>query len=118
MNGEVKVTMIANCQAKMKQIRQEKKSPSPASTAIPTVSVVKPLTELISSVIILVRIPGALFLLSNQPIFLRRMAANNFTRSVRVRFSPPRPKKYFCKYVERPIPKHRMTKYIVIMFRL
>lgn len=97
MNGEVIVTMIASCQAKMKQIRQEKKSPSPASTAIPTLSVVRPFTELISSVMMLVRIPGALFLLSNHPMFFLKMAAKSFTRRVKVRFSPPRPKKYFWR---------------------
>jgi hypothetical protein len=76
-------------------MRHEKKSPSPASTAIPTLSVVRPLTELISSVIMFVRIPGALFLLSNQPMFFLNIAANSLTRRVNVRFSPPRPKKYF-----------------------
>jgi hypothetical protein len=108
--------MIASCQAKMKQIRHEKKRPSPASTAMPTLSVVRPFTELMSSVTMFVRIPGALFLLSNQPMFFLRIAANNLTRRVNVKFSPPRPKKYFCRYVERPIPKQRITKYIVIIF--
>lgn len=61
--------MMASYQAKIKQIKQEKNKPNPASTAIPTLSVVKPLTELMSSVIMFVKIPGALFLLSNQPIF-------------------------------------------------
>lgn len=95
MNGDVKVTMMASCHAKIKQIRHEKKRPSPASTAIPTLSVVNPLTELMSSVIIFVKIPGALFLLSNQPIFFLRIEAKSLTLSVKVRFSPPRPKKYF-----------------------
>jgi len=97
INGEVRVTIIASCQAKIKQIRQEKNRPSPASTAMPTLSVVKPLTELMSSVIMFVKMPGARFLLSNHPIFFLKIAANNFTRNVKVRFSPPRPKKYFYK---------------------
>jgi len=70
MNGEVSVTTMPNYQAKMKQITHEKKSPNAASTAIPRLSVVSPLTAEISSVKILVRMPGALFLLSNQPICL------------------------------------------------
>ena len=70
MNGDVRVTTIPNYQAKIKQITHEKKSPSAASTAIPRLSVVSPLTAEISSVKILVRMPGALFLLSNQPICL------------------------------------------------
>ena len=72
MNGEVKVTTKPSCHEKMKQIKHEKKSPRPASIAIAKDSVVRPLTALISSVKILVRIPGARFLLSNQPICLCR----------------------------------------------
>ena len=68
INGEVTVTIIPSCQLKMKQIKHEKKRPKAASTAIPSDSVVKPLTAAISSVSIFVRIPGALFLLSNHPI--------------------------------------------------
>jgi len=82
IKGDVSVTTIASYQVKMKQIKQEKNSPNAASTAIPRLSVVSPLTELISSVKIFVNMPGARFLLSNQPICLWRYASNNFTLNV------------------------------------
>jgi hypothetical protein len=68
MNGDMIVTTRASCQQKMKQIRQLKNSPKAASTAIPRDSVVNPFTDEMSSVRILVKIPGALFLLSNHPM--------------------------------------------------
>lgn len=92
MNGLVKVTTNASLQAKIKQIRHEKNKPSAASTAMPRLSVVRPFTELMSSVIMFVRMPGALFLLSNQPMCLCNNASNNRTLNLNVRFSPPLPK--------------------------
>lgn len=70
INGDVKVTTNPSCHEKIKQIKHEKKRPSPASIAIAKDSVVKPLTALISSVKIFVKMPGARFLLSNHPICL------------------------------------------------
>lgn len=79
MNGDVRVTTMPSCQEKIKQIMHEKKRPRAASTAIPRLSVVSPFTAAISSVKILVRIPGALFLLSNHPICLDRYASKSLT---------------------------------------
>lgn len=78
IKGEVKVTTKASYHEKIKQIKHEKKSPSPASVAIANDSVVKPLTALISSVKMLVRMPGARFLLSNHSIGL----CNNDSKSL------------------------------------
>lgn len=79
INGEVNVTMKPNYQLKMKQMRQLKKRPRPASTAIASDSVVSPLIAEISSVKIFVKIPGARLLLSNQPIYLCKNDSNSFT---------------------------------------
>jgi len=70
MKGDKMVTTIASCQQKIKQIKLAKNRPKPASAAIPIDSVVRPLIALMSSVIMLVRMPGARFLLSNHPMFL------------------------------------------------
>jgi len=82
MKGDVMVTTIASCQQKIKQIKQLKNKPRPASVAIPRDSVVRPLTALMSSVIMLVRMPGARFLLSNHPMFLWRIASKSLTLKV------------------------------------
>jgi hypothetical protein len=74
INGDVIVTIIPSYHVKIKQITQEKNSPSAASVAIPRLSVVRPFTALMSSVNILVRMPGARFLLSNQPMCFDRYA--------------------------------------------
>ena len=74
MNGLVAETTNPSCHEKMKQIKHEKNRPRAASVAIPRLSVVKPFTALMSSVKIFVKIPGALFLLSNQPMCLCRYA--------------------------------------------
>lgn len=117
MNGEVRDTMKPSCHEKMKQIKHEKNRPSPASTAIASDSVVSPLTAAMSSVIILVKIPGARFLLSNQPICLCKNASNSLTLKVNVRFSPPRPKRSFWVYDIPPIKRHKQTNTIVQMSR-
>lgn len=117
MNGEIIVTTMASYHAKKKQIKLEIVMPRNASTNIPIASVVKPLTALTSSVIILVSTPGALSLLSNQPICLDRIASNNLIRRRKVRLSPPYPKQIFYVNVLRPIPITRPTKAKVQMLR-
>ena len=95
MKGEISVITIASCQEKIKQIRQEMKMPRKASTIIPIASVVKPLTELISSVMIFVRMPGALSLLSNHPTCFLRMDSKSLILNLKVKLSPPNPKHNF-----------------------
>lgn len=74
INGEVSVTTIPRIGENIKQIKHEKNRPKAASTAIPKLSVVRPFTELISSVRVFVKIPGARFLLSNHPMCLLKYA--------------------------------------------
>lgn len=97
MNGDVRVTTKPSCHENIMQIMHEKNRPNAASTAIASDSVVRPLTAEISSVMMLVRIPGARFLLSNHPIYLCKKASKSLTLSVKVRFSPPRPNQSFCR---------------------
>ena len=104
MKGEIRVMTIASCQEKTKQIRHEMKMPRKASTMIPIASVVKPLTELMSSVMILVRMPGALSLLSNQPTCFLRIASKSLILNLKVKLSPPKPKHNFWVKLLRPIP--------------
>lgn len=70
MKGHVAVTTKATYHENKKQIKQENIRPNIASTAIPKLSVVKPFKELISSIITLVKIPGALDFESYQPTSL------------------------------------------------
>jgi hypothetical protein len=61
MKGHVAVTTNATYHENKKHIKHETIKPSAASIAIPRLSVVRPFTELMSSVKILVKMPGALF---------------------------------------------------------
>jgi len=70
INGHVAVTTKATYQVNRKQIKHENINPSAASTATPKLSVVSPFKALMSSVKILVRIPGARVFLSYHPTFL------------------------------------------------
>ena len=85
-------------------------SPKAASIITPIASVVNPLTAVMSSVIIFVRIPGALSLLSNHPMCFLKMASKSLILSPRVRLSPPIPKQSFWMKELIPIPKTRPIK--------
>ena len=74
MNGVRQVTTRASCHEKMKTTRHERNRPKKASIRMAIASVVRPLTELIASVMMLVRTPGARSLLSNHPMCLCKMA--------------------------------------------
>ena len=69
-----------------------------------------------SSVKILVKIPGALSSLSNQPTCLCRMALKRVILSLRVRFSPPSPNEILYMNDETPIPITTIRKIIVQKF--
>lgn len=86
MNGLVAHTTNPTCQENKKQSKQEKNKPNTASIVTPSVSVVRPFIDVISSVKMLVRLPVDLF--SNHPMFLFSMALNSLTLSLYVRFSP------------------------------
>ena len=82
MKGEIRVTTMASCQEKMKQIAQEAMRPKSASQIMPIDSVVSPFTAAMSSIKRFVRTPGARSFESNQPTCLRKIDSNNWSLKV------------------------------------
>lgn len=99
-----------------KHSAQEKNRPSAASIPILILSDVKPLSEAISYVSILVSVPVDFVLSSYHPTLLYIIDLNNFTLSVLLRFSPQNAKQSFWTNVDKPIPTHNRTNVIVQMF--
>ena len=110
MNGVKQVTTMPKEGEKIKTAPQETTKPRKASIRMAMASVVKPLTELISSVMMLVSTPGARSLLSNQPMCFLKMDSKSMILSFRVKLSPPKPKQSFCVKELRPIPRTRPIK--------
>ena len=95
MNGETAVTTSASYHEKIKHMPAETINPSAASTMIPAASVVSPLIAVISPWITFDKTPGALSLSSNHPMSFIKIASNNLTLSLKVKFSPPKLKLNF-----------------------
>lgn len=99
-----------------KQIIKEITKPRIDSQRMEIVSVVSPFSCVISSWIMFVRTPVALSLLSNHPTCLLKRLSKNFTLIVKVRFSPPIPKKYFYRKLKIKIPNTKIANPIVHKF--
>ena len=87
-----------------------------ASVATPTLSVVSPFKLVMSSERMLVRMPAALFFLSNHHIYLWSKLSKNSVRTWYVRFSPVTEKISFWQKLQKPIIKQRLRKYVIVRF--